>query len=96
MKAAELIALFRERQVGDFKVFTGLRPPVKRSVWRRTTLAPLIELAQAMQVGEAALLTLSQAQQLRQILTAQGYACASDGWRSPERGKALVFKLEAS
>jgi hypothetical protein len=46
-----------------------------------------------MEPGDAVLLTMSEAQIMRYILVAQGFDCATDGYRSPDKPRILVFKL---
>ena len=66
-----------------FRITYQLKPPVGRPV-RRTSLDDLVDLANIMVVGGAALLTQSQAQTFRIILAAQGFHCVTDGYRSPD------------
>ena len=67
----------------SFRITNELRPPIGRPL-RRKSLDELVELSRIMTVGEAALLTNSQAQTFRVILAAQGFACVTDGYRSPD------------
>lgn len=76
----------------SYRIIEGLRPPIMRPP-HRTKLDDLIALAASMKSGEAAVLTESEAQTFRVILNAQGFDCATDGWRCDERGKTLIFKL---
>lgn len=80
------------------EVYKGLAPPIPKPS-RRTILDELIAIAVGMEVGDAVALSMSEAQQMRIILLAQGFECASDGWRGREIGRTdnkrtiLVFKL---
>jgi hypothetical protein len=67
--------------------------PRKSANPRAGVLARLIALSREMEIGDAVALTLSESQTMRIILQAQGHQCATDGWRCPEPGKTLVFKL---
>lgn len=75
----------------DFEIFRW-PPPIPRPR-KRTRLDDLVALAKSMEPGDAALLTLSEAQIMRYILVAQGFECATDGYRSPAKPKILVWKL---
>lgn len=70
----------------------GIQPPTMRDL-KRTKLDALIECANTMQVGDSIMLSNSEAQIMRYILAAQGFIALTDGWRSPDRTKTLVFKL---
>lgn len=83
--------------MNDYRVIKGLLPPEGREP-RRTRLGPLIELAQSMEVYDAALMTCAEAQTFRIILAALGFGCVEDGRHAPRRTgsgltKTLVFKL---
>lgn len=77
----------------NYKIITGMQPPTTRDL-KRTKLDALVSLAKDMSVGDAAILTTSEAQIFRYILTAQGFMCLTDGWRCPDRTKTLAFKLQ--
>ncbi len=72
----------------------NLRPPNGRPS-RRVKLNDLIALAERMEVGDAAVLSLSDSQLLRVILAAKGYLCITDGDHCEVKGKTLAFKLSA-
>lgn len=75
-----------------YEVIHSLQPPLGRPQ-RRKSLDALVEVANAMSVGDAVVLTLSEANVLRTILAAQGFSCVTDGYRCNAKGKLLVFKL---
>ncbi len=77
-----------------YDVLRGLRPPIGRPL-KRQSLIQLIELAKSMELGDAAVLTNSEAQVFRYILAGMGYLCLTDGYRCDVRGKTLAFKLDA-
>ena len=84
----------------SFRITSDLKPPLVRP-FKRTSLDELVELASIMSIGEAALLTNSQAQTFRVILAAQGFLCVTDGWRTPDKpGEGIrrtwCFKLNYS
>ncbi len=75
-----------------YKIVTGLKPPSGRPT-RRTALDGLIELAKHMKVGDAVMLRLSEANQLRIILAAQGWLCLTDGYACPDKRYIYAFKV---
>lgn len=80
--------------VNGFSIVKGLAPPVTDHGQRpNSQTQALVELAQAMEIGDAAVLNNSQAQQFRTVLAGMGFYCATDGWRCEVRGKTLAFKL---
>ena len=78
----------------SYEIIHNPTPPTPRKACR-THLDDLVSLAKSMQPGEAVLLSNSDAQTFRVIMAAQGFKCATDGWRSNDRSKLLTFKLEA-
>jgi len=76
---------------GEFQIYRW-PPPIPRPR-KRTRLDDLVSLAKSMEPGDAVLLTMSEAQIMRYILVAQGFDCATDGYRSPDKPRILVFKL---
>lgn len=72
----------------------GLRPPNGRPA-KRSKLPGLIALADRMEVGDAAVLSLSDSQTFRVVLAAKGFLCLTDGDHCEVRGKTLAFKLNA-
>jgi len=77
----------------NYQVLSGLKAPIGRPV-KRQKLDDLIKLAQTMEVGDAAILSNSEAQSFRTILNALGFDCVTDGYRCEVRGKTLAFKLK--
>ena len=76
----------------SYRIVKGLKPHPQRPK-RRTVLDRLLALSREMEVGDAAHMCLSDAQQFRIILAAQGFDCVSDGYRSEVANMTLVFKL---
>jgi len=66
--------------VMNYEVLRGLREPIGRPL-RRSKLDALIKLSDEMQLGDAAVLSLSESQQFRIILNAKGFRCLTDGYR---------------
>ena len=67
--------------------------PKELPAWDSFTADQKKILSREMEVGDAAHMCLSDAQQFRIILAAQGFDCVSDGYRSEVTGMTLVFKL---
>ena len=76
----------------SYNIIKGMAPPNMRPS-RQVNLDNLVNLAREMQVGDAVSLRLSEANQFRIILAAQGFECRTDGWRCTVPGKILAFKL---
>jgi hypothetical protein len=79
----------------DYMILRRMVPPIPRPtpVGRGDTLQALILCANQMAVGDAVVLSNSEAQTFRVILAAQGFLCVTDGYRCPQRTKLLAFKL---
>ena len=75
-----------------FQVVKGLKVPLGRPS-RRGVLDDLIELAESMAVGDAAMLRLSEANQFRIILAAQDWLCLTDGYACQDKRFIYAFKL---
>ena len=75
-----------------FQIVKGLKAPLGRPL-RRGILDDLIELAESMAVGDAVMLRLSEANQFRIILAAQGWLCLTDGYACPDKRRVYAFKL---
>jgi len=76
-----------------YQTTQGLQPPATRRPTKRQSLDDLVMLANGMEINEAALLTLSEAQTFRVILAAQGFNCVTDGYRSPPGRRIWCFKI---
>jgi hypothetical protein len=75
-----------------FQIVKGLKVPLGRPP-RRGILDDLVALAEEMRVGDAAMLRLSEANQFRIILAAQGWLCLTDGYACPDKRFVYAFKL---
>lgn len=76
-----------------YTILKGITPPLPSRPLKRTSLDDLLEAAKRMEVGDAVVMRLSEAQVFRYLLFALGFHCVTDGYRCPERGRTLVFKL---
>ena len=76
-----------------YTIRKDLIPPPRSRALRRTSLENLIDLAKQMEVNDAVVVRLCDAQMLRIILITLGFECLTDGYHCPVPGKTLLFKI---